>query len=287
MATLATHLNKESELRREAQSLLAFVCRKDLSWLIAHPEYELKPGEEKLYQAKIKKLRTGSPLAYVIGEQDFYNYTFVVTPAVLIPRPESEIIIDEGLKAASGIEAPISFMDLGTGSGALIISLALELKTKQPTLYRRAKFFAGDISAKALIIARSNAKKYRLDKKIIFREGDLLAPFKKDINKLGHGKVFIMANLPYLTPLERRQEPSIASEPTLALIGGRDGLSLYRRLLKSLGKELKSRPFSLLMEINPQQETALINIAQLSAGSACIKKVPDLSGRTRFISISI
>jgi len=114
-----------------------------------------------------------------------------------------------------------------------------------------------------------------------------LSALKTDLNKLEPGRLFIMANLPYLTPLERRQEPSIASEPTLALVGGLDGLSLYRELLKSLNKQTRNTPLSLLMEINPQQETALIKIVNQLIKIATIKKVPDLSGRTRFISISI
>jgi len=96
MATIADHLNKEIKLRREAQSLLAFICRQDLSWLIAHPEYKLKPLEEKLYSAKVKKLHKGIPLAYIVGVQAFYNYTFNVTPAVLIPRPETELLVEIG-----------------------------------------------------------------------------------------------------------------------------------------------------------------------------------------------
>lgn len=114
-----------------------------------------------------------------------------------------------------------------------------------------------------------------------------MTAFKTDLSKLSPGKIFIMANLPYLTPRERRQEPSIASEPTLALVGGLDGLSLYRRLLSGLNKQLSGHSFELIMEINPQQAASLIKVVKNSIKRAIIKKVPDLSGRTRFIHISI
>jgi len=286
MATLATLLNAETKLRREAQSLLAFVCKQEITWLLTHLDYRLKPAQEKIYTIKIKQLHEGMPLAYVLGLQAFYNHTFAVTPAVLIPRPESEIIIDEGLKAISQVEAPKYFVDLGTGSGALIISLALELKASHPAIYRQTKFFAGDISRSALEIARLNAKKHYLNKKINFKKGDLMTVFKNEFNQLAPGKVYIMANLPYLTPQERCQEPSIISEPTLALVGGSDGLSLYRRLLNTLNKQLENRAFELIMEINPHQAAFLIKIIKNSIKKVKIKKVPDMSGRTRFISIS-
>ena len=285
MATIGQHLAASPTFCRETASLLAFVCRRDLSWLLAHPEYQLSPRQEKNFQQKYKRWQAGTPLAYILGYKDFYDYRFRVSPAVLIPRPESELIIDAGLAYARLIAGKkLTFLDIGTGSGALIISLAKSLKKIIPTAYRQADFLAGDISANALKIARANARAYRLDRKIIFRLGDLLTPWRKIFYQQAN-PIFLAANLPYLTPKERRREPSLASEPDLALLGGRDGLSLYRRFLPMTNKFLRDRPFCLLMEINPEQAPALIKLANKYFADDEIKKMPDLSGRTRFLKI--
>ncbi len=285
MATIGQHLTANPAFCRETANLLAFVCRRNLSWLLAHPEYRLSPAQEKKFQQKYKHWQTGEPLAYVIGYQDFYDYRFRVSPAVLIPRPESELIVDAGLAYARLTAGKkLTFLDVGTGSGALIISFAKSLKEKIPAAYRQAEFMASDISTTALRIARANAHAYRLDRKIIFRLGDLLTPWRKIFNQQLN-PLFIAANLPYLTPKERRSEPSLAQEPDLALLGGRDGLSLYRRFLPMMNNLLQNRPFCLLMEINPEQAPALIKLAGKYFTDDEIKKMPDLSGRTRFIKI--
>jgi release factor glutamine methyltransferase len=274
-------------LGREILSLLVFVCQRDLSWLMTHPEYYLSAKQERLFRTKYKKLEQGFPLAYLCNNQNFYNYRFAVSPAVLIPRPESEIIVEEGLKyAKQHKDKKISFLDVGTGSGALIISLASELRKENKNLYRKSNFLAGDISAPSLKVATVNSRRYRLTKKIIFRRGDLLQPFATDL-RLMPEMLFISANLPYLTPSEAWNEKSISYEPKLALIGGKDGLSLYRQLLKSLKKILsKDQKFTLIMEINPKQSVVLSAFIMRIFSSINIKKVPDLNGRTRFLKIS-
>ncbi|MDP3836763.1 MAG: peptide chain release factor N(5)-glutamine methyltransferase [bacterium] len=282
MNTVASYLKVNGDLPRETLSLLSFVCKRDVSWIISRPEYKLNRLEIKLLDSLLKRLGAGEPLAYLRGYQDFHKYRFKVSPAVLIPRPESEIIIEAGLNFANTQE-PAFFIDLGTGSGALILTLATEMKREQKRVFKNSEYLAGDISAPALKVAKENAKKYGLVNKIGFKRGDLILPFIKTVSKDSRA-LFIAANLPYLTPQEARNEASIAFEPKTALVGGRDGLSLYRRLLKQV-RTLKARPFYLIMEINPQQATTLIRISKAAFKNSVIQKVPDLSGRTRFISI--
>lgn len=273
-------------LRREAVSLLAFICQQDISWVIAHPEYQLNLSENKIFKNKLKKLETGFPLAYIIGKQAFYNYQFQVSPAVLIPRPESELIIDIAYNyGVAQTNQSILFIDIGTGSGAIIISIAAEIQKKKAKLYKNSIFLASDISKKALNIANKNAQTYQVQSKIKFKSGNLLSPFKKELSSSKQRSIFIAANLPYLTPTER-EEASIKYEPSLALIGGQDGLELYRELLKQQAQLIPTQSLCLVMEINPQQAEPLIKLSKQYFKKEAIKKVPDLSGQTRFILIN-
>jgi release factor glutamine methyltransferase len=284
MSSLADYLYQKNTLGREKITLLAFVCKKNEAWVLAHPEYKLKASEEKLFKKYQQKRQEHWPLAYLMGKKSFYQHDFFVSPAVLIPRPESEIIVETGLEFARA-HKQFDFLDLGTGSGALILSLAAAWRQESPQSYRQTHFYAGDISAAALKMAHRNALSLRLDKKITFRQGNLFSPFKKEFISASGRALFIAANLPYLSSREHQAEKSLTHEPRIALVGGRDGLTLYRRLLHDLKTSLKDRPFSLMMEINPQQATGLIKKAKALFPKAEIKKVSDLSGRTRFIQI--
>jgi len=284
MADIAYYLKIAGVQKREMISLLALVCNREASWLYAHPAYTLTAAENKKIKNRFDRLQQGEPLAYILSFQDFFNCRFRVSPAVLIPRPESELIVEDGLEYVNKNKQALIF-DLGTGSGALIISLANELQ-KNNGIFTHCRFYAGDISAAALTIAKSNAKTYKLTKNIIFKKGDLFLPFTSIISKYPAAPIFIAANLPYLTPAEQKNEPSIAREPKLALVGGRDGLSLYRRLLAQLKPALADRSFCVIMEINPNQAGTLSKLAKTALPQAAIKKVPDLTGRTRFISIT-
>lgn len=282
--TIGQGLSLDQSFSREAASLLAFICRRDPSYLWAHPEQILTRAQQQLLVRHLKRLRSDYPLAYLLGEKSFYNHTFKVTPSVLIPRPESETIIEIALQELKTNQYT-AYADIGTGSGAIIISLATAIKQQAPATYRRSLFIASDVSAAALKIANLNTHRYRLSKKITYHHGDLILPLLKKLLANRSGKIFLAANLPYLTPQERQQEPSIAAEPTLALVGGRDGLSLYRRLCQQLQQKLAQQSFYLMMEINPAQAPALTKIATKYFPQAQIKKISDLSGRTRFLAV--
>jgi len=286
MNNIGQYLATAKSFSREALSLLAFVCGRDSSWIIAHPEYKLNNQETKLFTKKFEQLKTGRPLAYLLGEKNFYKHSLIVTPAVLIPRPESEIIVETAIdyyqKKRHNRQI---FLDLGTGSGALIIAIADHLKSKEVSRHGRCYFGASDISPAALAIAVKNAKKQHLKSQISFLSGDLLQPWRRYLQINRRSPLFIAANLPYLTPAEKARETSIAYEPKLALIGGKDGLELYRRLLQQIETLKLSGPLLLMMEINPHQAAALVKEAKKYYLPQYIQKKADLSGRTRFIII--
>jgi len=283
IAKIGDLLKKAGNKSQETLSLLAFICQQDSSWIIAHPEYELTAEEKKIFQKKQSRLKSGWPLAYLLGWKNFYNQSFQVSPAVLIPRSESELIVETALDYAPKYKNKF-FLDLGTGSGALIIAIAAEIKKRYPKIYKNSQFLASDISSAALNIAFKNSENNKLKKKINFRRGHLLLPWR---NYFKNSKlpIFIAANLPYLKPEEQKKEDSIAHEPRLALIGGKDGLDFYRSLLKQIKQILPERRLQLMMEINPAQARILIKEAKKYFETSAIKKISDLSGRTRFILI--
>ncbi|MBN2884765.1 peptide chain release factor N(5)-glutamine methyltransferase [Patescibacteria group bacterium] len=285
MPTLADYFNLNKNFSREINILLAFVCKKELTWLLSHPEYKLQDQEESKFTKYYKLLQSGVPLAYIIGQQSFYNYNFKVSRAVLIPRPETELIVDIAKDYLLKNQGKTACLDIGTGSGAIIISLAAEIKKLSTEIFKTSKFLAGDISTKALKIAQDNAKAHNLEDKIEFIEGNLLEPFISTLAKKHFKSLFIAANLPYLSPSERQQEKSITMEPDLALLGGEDGLDLYIELLQSLHNNRQLIPFHLIMEINPWQSELLIQSVNNNFPEVQIKKTSDLSGQTRFIEV--
>jgi HemK-like putative methylase len=166
MSDLTTNFKLNKKYSREIKSLLAFVCKRDLSWLLSHDKYQLSESEELLFKQIYQLLLSGTPLAYIIGQQAFYNYNFKVSPSVLIPRPESELIVDTAKEYLGQCQKKMACLDIGTGSGAIIISLAAELQKITPTIFGNCKFMAGDISTEAIRQAQANAHDYKLDDKI-------------------------------------------------------------------------------------------------------------------------
>lgn len=225
----------------DAQIILAFILKKDRSFILAHDEKILTAKQYKNYQALINKRVNHWPIAYLTGEKEFCGYKFKVNKHVLIPRPDSELIIDEVLPLLNNKSILI---DLGTGSGCLIISVLLQNKNIKQAI-------AIDVSNKVLKVTTQNAKNYKLDKKIKFVKSNLLA--KIDFKKFPkNSDIIIMANLPYLTP-QQMLEPTIKHEPKLALVAGNDGLKYYRTLAKQL-KNSHIRNITLICEINPKQK---------------------------------
>lgn len=255
----------------EAQLLMAHVLKKDLVFILAHPEYQIKTKEINDFKRLVRMRLAGWSSAVLLGVKEFYGLEFKVTKDVLVPRPETEILVDTVLTHLKSNENAL-IMDIGTGSGAIITSLFSNLKNSQYL------FYASDKSSKALKVAKTNAKKHQA--KISFLNGDLLHPYLPIIKKLKPENIVITANLPYLKPVEML-EPSIKKEPKSALFSGSDGLWHYKRLFSQL-KQIKDIKVFLICEINPEQSKEIEKLARASFPKSATHFKNDYTGRIRF-----
>lgn len=210
----------------DAERLLLFVLKKDdSSWLYTHNDAEITINEYQQLNEYIDQRMTGKPLAYIIGNAEFYGRTFIVDDRVLIPRPETEALIRHAITFTKQHPQPMVIADIGTGSGCIAITLALEIPN--------ATIIATDISADALIVARKNARQHGVEKRIEFIEGDMLDPVAgRHIN-------LIVSNPPYVPSAEvssvknTSETYGLAYEPQLALNGGPDGKKFITTLQDS------------------------------------------------------
>ncbi len=222
--------------RLDAELLLAHVVQTDRAGLIKRKNESLSPEHEQVFQALIESRLQGWPVAYLTNRQAFGDLSLYVTPDVLIPRPATELLVDEIVQRVPADQA-VTIADIGTGSGAIALALALNLP--------HAKIIATDISPQALSIAHYNARHSGLTQRIQFLQGTLLEPLQRVATP-----DIIVGNLPYLRP-DQFTEPSIQHEPRLALAGGRDGLTLVWRLLDQLHQVY---PWAgLVLELHPNQ----------------------------------
>lgn len=256
----------------DAQVLIAHIIHKPRSWVLAHPEAFLTLNQRKdLVQAAFR-LENGEPLPYLLGHWEFYGLDFLISPDVLIPRPETELLITHAIDWLCANPSQRWAADIATGSGCIAVTLA----SKFPDL----RLLAADISLPALNVARSNAHRHAVTNQITFLPADLLdftpsAPFD-----------LICTNLPYIpTPLLPSLKVS-AHEPTLALDGGQDGLGLLRRLLQSAPPRLAPGGL-LLLEIEASQGSSVRTIAQQAFPTALIHIHPDIAGHDRLLEIQL
>jgi release factor glutamine methyltransferase len=259
----------------ETQVLLAHVTGQGRAWLLSHAEARLTPEQEKALQTALNQLKSGVPLPYIIGHWEFFGLDFYVTPNVLIPRPETELLVETVLgwieKRGDHKGCPYRIVDVGTGSGIIPITLATRLPT--------ADFIATELSPAALKIARLNAERHHVAQRIRFVECDLLPDdFQPETIDL------ITANLPYI-PTETLKELDVfGKEPSLALDGGADGLALIRRLLARLAAT-KFPGDLLLLEIENRQGDAVQALAREHFPDADIQIKKDLAGQDRLAVI--
>lgn len=257
----------------DAEIIMATILKKDRAFVLGHEDYPLTTVQLTKFHKLIKRRQKHEPLAYLIGHKEFYGLDFKVTKATLVPRPESELIIDEVLKAIDPKKENL-IIDIGTGSGCLILTLLHELQKKGNT----PNAIAVDISKKALAVAAHNAQKLQT-KNISFLKSNLLSSIIKKPHLLKNStQVIMLANLPYLTKAEIRKEKSISQEPQLALDGGRNGLALYHLLSQQIKVLKKNKKIDILLvsEINPWQEN---NFKKIWPDNTLFKK--DLRGETR------
>lgn len=271
----------------------------DKSFLYSHPEKTV--GKKQLTKLKkcIKRRLKGEPVAYLTGHKEFYGLDFLVNRHVLIPRPETELLVDnvlslltqnqlankKGDRKKITTQQQIVIIDVGTGSGCIPITVAKNLYN-----VLCIKYYGIDNSNKALTIARRNAKMHGVSAKIEFIKSNLLKNISHNTLYLIHNtNLIITANLPYLTPKHYRANPELKFEPKEALVGGHDGLKYYRRLFKQVKSLITNYPLpvTLLIEIDPGQKIKIYSIIKKILPASEIEFKSDLSGRTRLAVVKI
>jgi len=253
----------------EIDELLALTLHKKLEYIYKNSDKELSISSLKKFNKLLEKRLNKWPLAYLKGNKEFYNLNFLVNKNILVPRPASELLVDEALKYLKKIKNP-NIIDIGTGSGCLIIAIAKN--NSEP-----AKYLASDIASSALQIAKTNARKLQLKNKIKFIKSDLLKNIPQQKFNI------IIANLPYLTPAQMK-ETSISREPKQALIAGQDGLDYYLELLKQLPNYLNKK-YLILLEIDPQQEKKIDHLIKKYLPDGKIQFLKDLNKDIRVVKI--
>jgi release factor glutamine methyltransferase len=258
----------------DAQVLMARLLDVPRSWVLAHPEARLTGNRSGALEALVARLEGGEPLPYVLGAWEFFGQEFEVTPDVLIPRPETELLVERAiawLRKSERESRELRVMDVGTGSGCIAISLAVHVPGLSIT--------ATDISPAALKVARRNAKKMSVSGCITFLETDLFP------NACNPDSFFlIVANPPYIPTNTLYEIPVYGREPTLALDGGSDGLVLIRRIFKEVPNRLVSGGL-FLMEIEASQGQVVLSLASDSFPKARIHLHKDLAGHDRLLEV--
>jgi release factor glutamine methyltransferase len=254
----------------DASVLIARVTGKPRTWVMAHPELMLTTEQQEQLDDSLARLERGESFPYVLGQWEFFNLEFDITPDVLIPRPETELLVEKAIAWLNKHPGKRSIADIGTGSGAIAVSLAVNVPD--------AKILGTDISSKALQIATQNAIKYKVGGRITFMECDLLpAKSQKSIDLL-------CANLPYIPTKTLHSLTIYGRETTLALDGGQDGFELIRKLMNMATAHLASKSL-MLFEIEATLGRQAINLAQEIFPNAQIELHQDLTGRDRLLQI--
>jgi len=283
---------------RDSRFLLASALQADLAWLLAHPEFEVAEKEWGLFQESIYERAAGRAMAYIVGHREFYGRDFLVSPAVLIPRPETELLIDQGLKVLgmeslsrreplgeapgpatagngsgdpttpSASRAELLLADIGTGSGCIAVTLAAEIPA--------AFVIATDVSESALQVARTNAARHGVLAQMELSRADLLPENIECFDA-------IFSNPPYVA----NGDPNVAeevlrNEPATALFAGSRGTEFYERIVPLAGRRLKAGGW-LLLELGYQSEATVRGLCD-SGGWHNVEVVADLQGIARCLA---
>jgi release factor glutamine methyltransferase len=260
------------DARLEAEVLVMNVMRMARQSVFAEQDTEVSGQQQSALDAFLERRFLREPLAYILGHREFYGINVILTPAVLIPRPETEGLVEHALfMALMGMESQeLTIADVGTGSGAIAINLAIHLPA--------AKIFAVDVEDAVLDVAAHNIGVLGVAERVTLGIGDLLDAVPEPID-------LIVANLPYI-PTDRipTLQPEVQQEPAIALDGGPDGLDLIRRLLIQAEEKLKDTGI-ILLEMDPDQIPIVQELAlnHFPEGSTSVEK--DLAGMDRILTI--
>jgi release factor glutamine methyltransferase len=254
----------------DAERLLRHVLGCDRAALLANPGHVVPEADEARFLSLVRRRAAREPLQYILGTQAFWKHEFLVSPAVLVPRPETELLVEASLELLQGVEEPV-VVDVGTGSGCIALSIAAE---REDALVR-----ATDVSEAALGVARENARRLGLERRVTFHLGDLLEP----LSGLEGRVDLVVCNPPYVGPAELAAlAPEVREhEPVEALSGGEDGLSAHRRLLPAAAAMLRPGG-SIVLELGRGQAAAVCALAG-GAGLAVTRRLRDLQGIERVL----
>lgn len=266
--------NKSLTTRLDAEVLMAFLLNKERSFLFMYPDNELDDSTIKAYLSLINERKNGKPIAYITNHQEFMGIDFYVNEHVLIPRPDTEILVESILKTLNK-ESPLNILDLGCGSGAIAVSLAYYLP--------KAFIYGVDIEPDALLISEKNAKRQGLDYRMKFISGNLFEP-------LSHNIKFdvIVSNPPYIPTqeIEKLQVEVSNYEPRAALDGGIDGLDFYRKIISEAPKYIKDGGY-LFLEIGYDQASDISDLMSENKSYTETEVIKDLAGLDRVIKSRI
>lgn len=264
--------NLHSLSRFEAQLLLAHILGRTRAWVISHPGANLSVEEQARLDGALAQLEAGIPLPYVLGHWEFFSLDFTLTPEVLIPRPETELLVETALGWLKEHPEARTAVDVGTGSGCIAVTLA--------KLVPNLKVIAVDRSAEALSVARQNAQQHEVAERVRFLQADLLSC----LDKVNPAIQLLVANLPYIPTRTLHSLPIFGREPTMALDGGIDGMSLIAELLAQAKLHLAPGGLALL-EIEAGQGTAVKALAGQAFPEAEVSVKQDLAGLDRLLVI--
>lgn len=267
-ATIKLKIKKIDSPKLKARLLMQFVLNQSRQYIMVYDQKKLTKLQEEKYFSAIEKIIQGTPLQHITHQQEFMKMTFFVNKSVLIPRPDTEILVEEVIQIAKKINAK-KILDLCTGSGAIAVSLAKYIENSQIT--------AIDISEEALKIAEKNAKNNGVDKQIAFLKSDLLNDLPKEKYDI------IVSNPPYIKKeIIKKLDKEVQKEPHIALDGGYDGLDFYRKIINQAYEFLKYKGY-LCLEIGYDQKIDVIELIEKEKKYINTYGKKDLYGNDRVI----
>ena len=267
--TLARHRIPDASI--EAEALVRHILQYDRARYFASLTDPLDGGQREHLNGLIGRRVGGEPLAYITGRREFYALDFIVNADTLIPRQETELLVDKALEWARGQRrTALTIADVGAGSGAIAVALAQSLPD--------AKIYATDISAAALEVAAQNCRKHGVADRVALMRGDLLTPLPRKVDA-------IVSNPPYIaTELMSCLQREVRREPRIALHGGADGTGVIRRLIAQAAHRLNSGGL-MLIEISPEQADDVTAMAQAHFADAAVSAAADMLGLARCVMI--
>jgi len=272
----------------DVRVLLVAAMAKQDAFVYAHPDFLVTNAQYAKFRRYIRKRKKGEPIAYILGHKEFYGYSFLVNKNVLIPRPESEWLVETGISFLQNYESrimnngkhDINILDMGTGCGCLAISISKELQSKNYQL--PTKIFAVDSCKRAIVVAKKNSRLLKPVHSTLFLNSNLFENIRIKNKKFN----LIIANLPYVPPRLKKIKSSIDFEPQDAIFAGNNGTGIIKKFLSGSKNHIERDAF-ILLELDPRNALDLLKYSREIFPAAKIDLHKDLAGHNRYLSITI